>query len=174
MFNIVEIKDIPFAYNDSVVFFGKSGCGKSFTIDYLLNNESYFLGLDKNRLVILDEIITGRNLVNFYLQMLNGKIVLAASHLPKFLFLPAYLFGKKIKLVSLDVKSDRIECFLQSRNLKYSPETLNRFIKKYRANFTDLEIIIELFPNQNFDISFYQFEKHGQIKLMPTSEENNN
>ena len=162
-----------------VIFSGKSGSGKSTAIDFLLrehpdfkNKDSAWLRLRESHtgdalekeVIAIDELITNRDLTVLVKLLIAKKTVLAASHLNQTWLRPLKIFWSCQMFVT-DLDESKIERYLKKQNKTYSPEAISYYCKKYRANYTDIDIIVERYPEKNFDKSLEYFERFCQTNF---------
>lgn len=154
-----------------VVFCGESGSGKS---TYLHHPDSPARPEDavviasgalnaplpavRGRTVVLDEIWTPPHLGIVLRLLRNGNRVLAASHLPPASFAP-FRLRWRVAAFRTDRGSAKIERFLDRAGVRYTPAAVERYCRDYGATYTDAEIILNHFPDNDFDRAFAQFRK---------------
>lgn len=61
--------------------------------------------------------------------------------------------------------SERLQAQIGSKPGVHSKNIVDKFIKKYKANYTEIDIIMEKYDWNNFDKAFKKFEKFNKIKL---------
>lgn len=175
--DFLALSKLDFSESKLIVFSGKSGSGKSSYIDFLLN--SHFKNASKTfiksppfvypnvttAVVVLDEVLGMEEYLFCLRQLTLGKTVMAASHLPPFFFaILAFFF--KARLFDCDRESSKLARYLSSRGYRFSEKSLQLFQQKYKATFTDLDIILETSgDNKDFDLLFDQFEAQYTIAL---------
>jgi hypothetical protein len=92
------------------------------------------------------------------------KKFLISSHVPVVFFYPFRVLGK-LKVYKIDTNVNKICKYLSDNNIFYTKEVVIKFIKLFKSNYTDLEIILESCDKNNFDKSFYFFCKYNKLKL---------
>ena len=182
--DFLALSEFDFSKTKLIVFSGKSGSGKSTCIKFLLDN--HFKNASKTiinsppfaepvkiaEVVVLDEAL-GLKEYFFCLRQLHlGKTVVVASHLPSFFF-SSLAFFFTTRLFNCDCESQKLARYLAKRDYSFSEGKLHDFQKKYKATFTDLEIILETSKGtKNFDMLFDQFEAQYTIDLAKNSDKN--
>ncbi len=144
-----------------IIFYWKSWAGKSSYINELkLKNKS----LKKEDIIIVDEILDFFSLLKNFKSLFKAKKYLICSHLNKYYFLVFSLFWK-LKFINLDKSENKIYNYLDNKNIKYSKSLVKEFIKKYKSNYTDLDIILEKYNWNDFDKAFRKFKKFNNLKI---------
>lgn len=145
-----------------IVFFGRSGCGKSTSIRELLRSNKF--KDRKGEFVVVDEITRVREILFVWQALWIGKTVLAASHVSKFFFWPlSWLY--RSSLYQLDSDKERLRAYLRTIGVSFSEDILAAYIKRYKATFTDLQIILEREPAKSLDESFLRFHRACSISI---------
>jgi ABC-type dipeptide/oligopeptide/nickel transport system ATPase subunit len=176
--DFLNLRNEDFENIDLAVFFGESGSGKSTAMYYLANHHPFFTSkklkwladaparnhvmLNNIEVVFIDEVINTSDIVKvIHLLRKNIKVVMA-THLPYCFFLPLRIFWR-IKAFPTDRNEEKIRRYLQQKSISSTPEAVRRFCKKYGATYTDIDIILERYPERSFDLALKQFEKFCKI-----------
>ncbi len=148
-----------------IIFYWKSWAGKSSYLSELkLKNKS----VQKEDIIIIDEILDFFSLVKNIKYLFKTQKYLICSHLNKYYFLPLFLFGK-VKFINLDTSEEKIYNYLESKNIKYSKKSVKEFMKIYKSNYTDLDIILEKYNWNDFDTALRKFKKFNNLKMSVNS-----
>jgi hypothetical protein len=177
--DFLNLNKIDLSKKNLVLFYWKSWWWKSTYLKNLLEREVY-----KNNFVYLfhkDEKITYKKLIEKYIfideiasaywfyvvirYLLLWKKLLVATHIHPIFYSFLRLFYN-CSFYFTDKNNHKIETILKQKWFIYDGISINDFIKKYKWNFVDLEIILETAKsnNKNFHQIFYTFEKNNQIK----------
>ncbi len=150
-------------------FYGRSGAGKSSAMQWMINHHAEFKTQSANAKtwLMIDEILTWRDLIAVWRGLVNGHRVLIASHLKPIWFSPFLIFGKQ-RWYRLDHRTDKIKKYFTRHQIKASDDAIHRFIQQYGANYTDAQIILERAQyNQggeiDFDFEFKRFKRENKI-----------
>jgi len=115
--------------------------------------------------VVIDEIYDFYDFIkNIKYFSSSKKSFLIASHIPSFLYYILTLFWK-IKNYSTDKCSKKICKYLDEKWYKYSKNSIDIYISKFKANYTDLDIILENYKWNNFDSALWYFLKYNKLVL---------
>lgn len=163
-----------------VLFCGRSGSGKSTAVRLLLEGHPDFAHVtpfvirpqqcewqkipDSASWIVVDEVKTIGDIFKIAKILAQGKRVLAASHVPPFLFRPLRIFGPGMAFL-VDRDPAKLASYLQRKGIAYTDEALQRFVTRYGATYTDMEIILEYAGESNFDKAFARFERFCSIRL---------
>jgi len=171
-----------------IAFCGKSGSGKSTAIQFLFENHPDFAGIHpfiiqshrtgwrcRSRMllagtffvreslardcwVVVDEIVSLADVLGVAGLLMRGKRVVMASHVPPTCLQPLCILGK-YKMFRTDHGAAKLARYLKKQRVVFSQGVLDRFVKKYGATYTDLDIILERTREPNFDQAFARFER---------------
>jgi len=143
-----------------VVFSWKSGSWKSTYIKKLKKSNDSLKDF-----IVIDEIYDFYDFIkNLKYFSSSKKKFLIASHIPSFFYYFLVLFWK-IKNYSTDKCSEKICKYLDEKWYKYSKNSVNIYISKFKANYTDLDIILENYNWNNFDSALWYFLKYNKLVL---------
>ncbi len=158
----LNLLNYDFSNYKYIIFLWKSWAWKTSYINELtLKNKSL-----KNNYKKIDEIFNFIDFVKYFSTFLNkSNNYLIASHISPTYFYFFKIFWK-IKVINLDNDFWKIKNYLINNNYTFSDKTINDFIKNYKSNYTDLEIILENYTWNNFDESYANFNKFNKIKLV--------
>lgn len=106
----------------------------------------------------MDEIISVTDFLRVAGLLIRGNRVVAASHVPPVWLQPLRIFGK-CKMLRTDRDAAKLALYLERQGVAFSHVAIERFVEKYGATYTDLDIILERTPEPNFDQAFARFER---------------
>jgi hypothetical protein len=164
-----------------LVFHGCSGSGKSTAIDWLLRAHPAFAGRDVARiegppliaeaekgarLVVIDEIVSARDLLLVARLLAGGARLLVATHLAPVWY---RAFGMIVPVAIFRMDGDRakIARHLDRLRLPASPQAVDLYVRRFGANYTDIDIIVERCPASTFDASLSAFNKFCTLTMSP-------
>ncbi len=184
--NYIDLQTIKFDQFDLIVFYGCSGSGKSTQIQQLLKTQFSLeqvttinaapvpwerLLQSKNKfssLIYIDEIQQRRELSYLRLLLTKKHKLFIASHVR-----PAWFFYLRMQyktcIINLDHYHSKIAMRLQQLGLTFSQTAVTHYIRSYGASFTEIDIILERYPETSFDQALVQFQKLNSITLSPRS-----
>lgn len=163
-----------------VVFHGASGSGKSTYLNQLLKAHPGFrdrpadvigggtidwsaVRKPRAELVVVEELLANREVLEIARLLRAGHRVMAASHLHPWI---TGLLG--VTWPTLQFATDRdpmkIERLLSRRGIQYSPETVAAFCRIHGATFTDVDIVLEHCGGRDFDRAFSRFQRYCSIE----------
>jgi len=176
----LDLEAIAFGERCTIIFHGASGSGKSTCIAHLLERHPGFRGQPhakitggpiewnhvrpvKERLVVIDELLTLTDMWHLGRLMQSGHVVIAASHLPPWL---TGLFGViwPLRQFATDRDERKITRFFQRQKITCSPQTVSEFCKKFGATYTDAEIILDHTGGSDFDLAYRRFTQLCSIE----------
>lgn len=182
MHDFLKLKDSSFSDVRLVVLSGRSGSGKTTALNYLVHEHVDFKDSDVTILspapinwdglkvagdiVAIDELLFLNDLVQVYKLILCGKSVLAASHLPAPLFYPL-LYLCSARLYQTDRDCEKLAYYLNEKQIRYSQQALRCYKSIFGSVYTDLDIILERCPGDEFDRALYRFIKFNKIHHCP-------
>lgn len=155
-----------------VALHGISGSGKSTALAQLLRAHPAFRGRPcsrvqgpriawrrlrlSERLVLVDECISLRDLLGLVELLRRGHQVLAASHLPLF---TSALLGRVWPAVALrtDGSPAKIERYLGARGLRFGGEGVRDFCARFGASYNAVECILDFDGGSDFDRAYERF-----------------
>ena len=168
-----------FANLRMIVFTGMSGSGKTTYIEMLLATHPDFAGREHTKigkppnafpvvdpptkLVVVDELQRHGELRYVARLMRDGHTALVASQLH-----PAWVRLFKIwwpaEHYYTDQSTDKLQHFLETQGVHFTPERVREFGRVYGANYTDLQIILEHSGGQDFDLVFERFRRSARVE----------
>ena len=167
---------------DLLVFTGCSGSGKSSAIAYICERHACYAeaGLLSSRVeplyrqgqirsnlpryLVLDELLEFRDLLLVRHLLRKGHRLLLASHL-KEQWLKLLTIGYRSRFYATDQGVSHLADYLQLKGISASQRVLQDFQRRFGANFTDMRIIIERYPDKNFDRAYHYFSKFCHCRL---------
>lgn len=158
--DFLGLDQTPLATERLVVFCGRSGSGKTTAIEHLLTRHPAFRVGD---VVVLDEITRLRELGLVLRLLLRGERVVAASHVPRWAFLPFRLLTPTA-LFRTDRGVGKLARYLDRLGISYSTDALERYARRYGASYTEIDIMRELAPDTSFDRILRRFEKLHRLR----------
>jgi len=177
------LSEMDFAKVQLVVFHGASGSGKSTYLNQLLRAHPGFCNRPVDvigggtidwravrkplaELVVVEELLANREVLEVARLLRAGHQVMAASHLH-----PGITGLLGVAWPTLQFATDRdpmkIERLLLRRRIQYSPETVAAFCKIHGATFTDVDIVLEHCGGRDFDRAFRKFQRYCSIERHP-------
>jgi len=183
-FDDLELACSTYASKRLLVFTGCSGSGKSTAIDFLLrhnpgfNNQPYstitggpidWQQHDLNQLeelVVIDELLTSADLWPIAKLLRRKHTVITASHIPS-VFFKLLDWRWPTKYFVTDTNPEKIARYLSYLGLQYSASAVQRYTQDFGANFTDVNIILERFPTDNFDRALNYYQRYCRHRLTP-------
>ncbi|MFN2443024.1 MAG: hypothetical protein ABR517_10095 [Thermoanaerobaculia bacterium] len=161
-----------------VVFIGRSGSGKSTAIDHLLATHPAFRGRESVVLqrplfappdglpgvVALDDLLEVRELRVVAGLLRSGRTVLVASHLGPMwyqllsLFVPAIVFRT-------DRDEAKVARYLRGKGIDASASATRAFVRRFGATYTDIDIILDRYPERSFDDALARFQRFCRLEL---------
>ena len=167
-----------------IVFSGCSGSGKSSYMRFLSQKHPDFRGtnsslidtgrplewprIDKNtlaQLVLVDECLVRRDVVQIARLLRQGHTVIAASHLPPYAFAPLGLVWKS-RHFALDRHVGKIAHELEQRDYCFTADAVSRFVKQHGASYSALDMVVENADTPDFDAAFARFEKFNRVEVI--------
>lgn len=161
-----------------VVFSGRSGSGKSTAIEWLLSGHPSFRGRKSALLrrprferppllpdvVVVDDLTSARELP-LVLQLLGARhTVLVASHLAPAWYRPIAAFFPT-RLFRTDRDEGKITRRLTRLGVLTSEAAVRGYVRRFGATYTDLDIILERYPNVGFDAALASFTRFCDVEL---------
>lgn len=152
---------------------GVSGSGKSTTLRHLLKAHQAYQGADvyvvegmplvadpagprPDQLVLFDEIRGWRDLGWALSLARRARGMLIASHLPRLAHAPFHWMGRTLFLKT-DTGTAKLATELSRRGITASPRALDAYFARYGGSYTEMEIILEAYPGDDFDRSLGRF-----------------
>lgn len=159
-----------------IVFHGESGSGKSTLMRLLATRHPDLAGRQRSWIqpidplplqadvLLVDEVQGWRDLACLGPALRRARCVLLASHVD-----PAWLVPWRLGLRSLAFRLDRgafkIERVLQRRGIAYTPRALREFLRRFGANYTDLDIVLELGQGASLDAGMAALARGTGVEL---------
>jgi len=163
-----------------VLFYGRSGSGKSTAIEHLLETQfsdrarRFLFGPPFERIerplhpgvvIAVDEIESLRDLPHLLPLLRLDATLLIATHVAPAWFplvgcLPDAVFRT-------DSDSGKIGRYLARKNLSASPTAVQEYCRRFGATYTDVDLILERYPHRGFDEALGRFLKFDDINLSP-------
>ena len=151
----------------ALVFCGESGAGKSTYINWLVRHHpDVCQAKAAQMLLVVDEIDRLQQLDAVRGAMTGGPLVLVASHLPGPVHLLLRLFGR-IRIYNLSAAGNKLVPWLQQRDIPFSEQALVTFRRRYGANYTNLDVIVERYPGLSLGAALGRFRKECTLDIMP-------
>ncbi|MEE3369426.1 MAG: hypothetical protein VX346_08795 [Planctomycetota bacterium] len=181
--DFLQLEKTSFADVRLALFYGCSGSGKSSILDFLARRHADFQERPQfhlrwesfpeqvpeiqAHLVFLDEVRRRRELRLVRQLLQQGNTVIAATHVAPAWFWPLRRYGK-LRAYTTDRDTEKITRYLQRLRVTYTDAAVGAFCHRYGATFTDVDCILEAWPSDSFDQSYYQFHRHGDISTVAT------
>ncbi len=156
----LNIKNKDLSRYKYIIFIWKSGSWKSSYIKFVKKRNKSL-----QNFIVIDEIYNVLDLIK-YLKIFikTKKQFLIASHIPRFIYFVLSFFWN-IKFYYTDKCSKKICKYLDEKWYIYSNEAIEVYLVKFKANYTDLEIILENYNWKNFDEALNYFLKYNKLIL---------
>jgi hypothetical protein len=165
-----------------VLFYGRSGSGKSTAIEHLLETQfadrarQFLVGppfdriekpVERGAVIAVDEIESFRDLRQLLPLFRLDATLLIATHVAPAWFplvgcVPDAIFRT-------DSDSEKIRRYLARKNLTASPIAVLEYCRQFGATYTDVDLILERYPHRGFDEALSRFLKFDGIKLSKTT-----
>lgn len=158
-----------------IVFHGESGSGKSSLMRLVATRHSDFAGRQRSwiqpfdpipahaEVLLVDEVQGWRDLHCLTPALRTAQAVLLASHVD-----PRWLWPWRFRHASLCLRLDRVTIKLERQlarlGVRYSARALDTFMARFGANFTDLEIVLELGPGDDLDAAMALLDRGSGIE----------
>ena len=176
--DFLNLKNKKLTKNKLVVFYWKSGSWKSTYLDFFMKKKKYENNIFlfhktekivfkkfKQKYIFIDEIATFYWIYVVIKYLLDWKKLFIATHIHPIIYKILFWLFYKWKYFFTDVNNKKIETILEKRWYIFSKKSIKHFIKKYKWNFTDLEIILNFYKEKkDFSEIIYLFEKECMIK----------
>ncbi len=171
----IDLTRVDFERCRAVIFHGASGSGKSTYIRHLVRThrglcDRPYTHIDggpidwsrvdaaPERLIIVDELLSFRDLVQVAGLLRAGHLVIAASHLPPRLTGSLRTLWP-LQQFATDRDPAKIERFLSNRGVSFSSAVVARYCARYGATYTDAEIILDHTGGDDFDRAYARFAR---------------
>ncbi len=168
----LALRDRDFSRDRLVVFTGRSGSGKSTAIRFLLDEHPDFRG--RRRIILegppftrveagadviaIDDLTSLRELGTVRRFLAGSRTLLVASHLDPAWFAPLSAWFR-CAFFRTDADEGKIARDLERRGVVASAAAVRRYASIFGATYTDLDIILERYPEPTFDIALAKFTK---------------
>jgi hypothetical protein len=143
-----------FSAHRVVAFVGESGSGKSTAIGFLLEHHRDFLRAEVH---VVDEARIV-DLLRLWQPIARGSRVLLASHAPAWIVRAALPFPG-VSVFETDRDAGKIARYLGRRGVAASKQAVTAYVRRFRATYTDVDLILERFPGRPFDAALARFER---------------
>ena len=137
-----------------IVFHGRSGSGKSTAIEFLRQRIT-------TPVVVVDEVTTLVDFFRLQKSLRSNATVLVAAHISPLWF--RLIRPWSIAVFRTDRETSKIERHLERRGIRSSQDSIDAYARRFRATYTDADLIIERWPAPSFDESFARFLKLDHI-----------
>ena len=161
-----------------VLFHGRSGSGKSTSIEHLLETQfadraqRFVFGppfehiekpFDRGVVIAVDEIESFRDLRHLLPLLRLDATLLIATHVAPALFPVVGCFPDAVFRTDRD--GEKIERYLARKKLKASTRAVREYCTRFGATYTDVDLILERYPDCGFDEALGRFLKFDCIEL---------
>ena len=161
-----------------VLFYGRSGSGKSTAIEHLLETqfadrshrsivgppfEHIEQPFDRGVVIAVDEIESFLDLRHLLPVLRLDATLLIATHVAPALFPVVGCFPDAVFRTDRD--SEKIGRYLARRNLAASAAAVREYCTRFGATYTDVDLILERYPNRGFDEALGRFMKFDCIEM---------
>jgi hypothetical protein len=138
-----------------IVFHGRSGSGKSTAIEFLRTRMT-------SPVVVVDEVTTLSDFVRVLKTLRNNAPVLVATHISPLWF--RLIRPWSIAVFHTDRETTKITRHLNRRGIHSSQDAVAAYAARFRATYTDADLILERWPSASFDESLARFQKLDHIE----------
>jgi len=162
---------------------GPSGSGKSTYARWLLDTHPGWQGpahvlcarpLDlgvadplEPRIVVVDEVVTLWQLAGVVRLLGRGHRLIVCTHLPAMAFLPLRALFRG-RFVSTAVAGEaKVARELARRGLRYSEAAVRAYVRWFGPVYTEIDIVLERCPGEDFDRSLRWFAKFHRLDVRP-------
>lgn len=158
------LADRSFDGVDAVTFHGASGSGKSSAVEFLRQEHpSFDTSSSAETVEVLDDLVSVRALPELVRRLRTDRPVLAACH-----FHPRWLLPLRMRwrIVSFDLDPlpIKIERWLAAQEIPYTQEAVSAFCRRFGANYTDAELVLEHSPDEAFDAALACFLRECRVE----------
>ena len=156
--DFLGLRSADLSRNRLILFYGRSGSGKSTAIRFLVDRNS------PGSFVVIDEVLRLRDLLQVVPILRRARKALVATHVHPIVF--RILFPMtRIKAYQTDRDRAKTARYLNERGISASAEAIEAYVRRYGSTYTDADLILERFPSRNFDQAFCRFEKFCRIRI---------
>ena len=157
---------------------GVSGSGKTTYINHLLEVHPGFAQhpFDRyqgpliwgevrpdNALVVLDDLLCWRDLVGAVSLLSRGHRLIVASHLPR-CWLALLTSPWPCAHFVLDKDPIKLMRYLERHAVDYDAFAVKDFVRRFGANYTDIDIILEHEHSKDFSTAYRRFLRHCRLQ----------
>lgn len=159
-----------------VVFDGRSGSGKSTAIRFLLREHRDFREREATIIsdlraelpsaldvAVIEEVRVPRELPLLLPVLARSTSLLVASHVGLHYFRPLQLFGRS-RLYRTDRDVGKIRRRLEMTGVYASEGAIADYVKAFGATYTDIDIVLERYPDTTFDRSLARFLRYCDLR----------
>lgn len=147
-----------------IVLCGESGTGKSTAIQHLLQVHAELR--QDPALRIIEELREWRDIGVFLAQLMRGRRLLVASHLPSLLHGMLALLAPT-QVVDLDRCPAKISRWLSACGVPYSEASVQSFCAQFGPNYSDAALILRHTESATFDQALGRFRRQCNLKRHP-------
>jgi len=176
--DFLNLENKDFTKNNLVLFYWKSGSWKSTYLDFFMAQKKYknniFLFHKKENIIykkvkqkyiFIDEIVYLKQFFLIIKYLLNWKKLFIATHIHPIIYKLLFWLFYKTNSFFTDKNNQKIQIILKEKWYKFSKNSIKYFIKKYKWNFSDLDLILKFYENnKDFDEILYLFENECSVK----------
>lgn len=160
--DVLGLSGLALGKRRGIVFCGRSGAGKSTAIRHLLEHHAAFRAC-RAEVEVIEELYDWRDARRFWALAGHRRPVLVASHWPLWLHrLLAVVV--RVHVIDLDSPRAKIERELARRGIPASPEAIAAFCDRFGANYTDLAIVLDRYPDMGFDQAWRRFRRECTVR----------
>lgn len=159
--DVLGLASLSLGRHRGVVFCGRSGAGKSSAIRFMIEQHPAFRG-ERASLDVIEELYDQRDLPRFVGALCHARPLLVASHWPIWLHRMLVPISR-LRVVDLDRPEAKIRHALTRMNITYSDAAVASFCRTFGANYTDLALVLERYPNVGFDQAWRRFARECTV-----------
>lgn len=174
----LRLAERDFSRHRLIAFCGASGSGKSTAVEYLLSEHRDFQGRPhvwvdgppfrdtgfSTDVLVLDDVIGLTDYLTMLRLLRRAKTLLVASHLSTAHYRPLQWLVTTA-VFRTDADPGKIERYLERRGVQTSKAAVREFVALFGATYTDVDIILERYPDRSFDQSLALFRRFSSIEL---------
>lgn len=174
--DFLRLRATTFSRHRLIVFDGRSGSGKSTAIRFLISEHRDFRDrqirmmktgqLDLTAeidVAVIDDLREPRELFAVARLLSHSRTLLVASHIGLTWFRPLQPVVRTA-IYRTDTDHAKIRRRLEATGVFATEPVIAAYVHQFGATYTDLDIILERYPDTSFDRSFARFRKYCSMR----------